>query len=363
MKGMLSCSKLHEVIYKAFSRKNDNPQRTRRISLLDNLLSGYAVFSLKYPSLLQFDHGRNDELVQDNLKSLYGIARAPSDTYLRERLDTVSPAFLRQPFRRIFHLLQRGKGLEGFDYLDDHYLLSIDGTGYFSSSQVHCEQCCQKRHRDGRVTYYHQRLSAALVHPDKSEVFPLAPEPIMQQDGQRKNDCERNAATRLLNALRREHPHMKLIIVEDGLASNAPHIRHLQKLNLRFILGAKQTGHQFLFDWVNTTVGTKTYEFIDDKGIKHNFRPLNGVPLNDANFDLEVNFLEYWEHHPSGKTQHFSWVTDITITPENLMQLMRAGRARWKIENETFNTLKTQGYHFEHNFGHGYRHLSQGNRA
>ncbi|SET52297.1 hypothetical protein SAMN05216326_1332 [Nitrosomonas marina] len=54
----------------------------------------------------------------------------------------------------------------------------------------------------------------------------------------------------------------------------------------------------------------------------------NGAPLNDANFELEVNFLEYWEHHPSGKTQHFSWVTDITITPENLMQLMRAGRAR-----------------------------------
>jgi hypothetical protein len=56
-------------------------------------MSGFAVFSLKYPSLLQFAQDRNDELVQDNLKSLYGIARAPSDTYLRERLDNVSPEF------------------------------------------------------------------------------------------------------------------------------------------------------------------------------------------------------------------------------------------------------------------------------
>ena len=115
----------------------------------------------------------------------------------------------------------------------------------------------------------------------------------MQQDGHSKNDCERAAVVRLLNALRREHPHMKLIVIEDGLASNAPHIRLLQKMNLRFILGAKQTDHQFLFDWVNTTQGVRTDEFIDDKGIRHSHRYLNGAPLNDANFELEVNFLEY----------------------------------------------------------------------
>ncbi len=87
---------------------------------------------------------------------------------------------------------------------------------------------------------------------------------------------------------------------------------------------------------MNNVQGVKTDEFIDGNGIRHSFRYLNGAPLNDANFELEVNFLEYREYHPSGETQHFSWVTDITITPENLMQLMRAGRARWKIENETF---------------------------
>ena len=338
--------------------KIEDTKTSRSLPLSDCLMSGLAVFSLKYPSLLQFDQGREDDLIQSNLKSLYGIKRAPSDTYLRERLDDVSPEALRRSFRRLLHLLQRGKGLEGFDYLDGHYLLSIDGTGYFSSSEVHCKQCCQKHHRDGHVTYYHQMLSAVLVHPEKSEVFALAPEPIMQQDGNSKNDCERNAAKRLLNALRREHPHMKLVVIEDALASNAPHIRLLKELNLRFILGAKQTDHQFLFDWVDTIEGVKTEEITNENGITHCFRYLNKVPLNDANFELEVNFLEYWEHHSSGKTQHFSWVTDITITSTNLMQLMRSGRARWRIENETFNTLKTQGYHFEHNFGHGYKNLS-----
>ena len=178
--------------------------------------------------------------------------------------------------------------------------------------------------------------------------------PILKKDGARKNDCERNAATRLLEDVRREHPHLKLIVVEDGLASNGPHL--LKGLDLRFILGAKPGDHKFLFEWVNSAPSVEHQEFTDENDIRHEFR--YGVPLNDTHFDLEVNFLEYWEKRPNGKKQHFSWVTDLPINEENAMQLMRAGRARWKIENETFNTLKNQGYCFEHNFGHGKKNLS-----
>lgn len=330
----------------------------RGITLADCLSSGLAVFGLKYPSLLQFDQHNNEALIQSNLQSLYGVSRAPSDTYLRERLDTVDPAWLRDAYTRLFALLQRGKGLEGLSYLDGHYLLSIDGTGYFSSPSVHCENCCQKQHRDGRITYYHQMLGAVLVHPDQQEVIPLAPEPILQQDGSKKNDCERNAAKRLLQAIRREHPHLKLLVVEDALASNGPHLRLLKDLDMRFIVGAKQADHKLLFDWVDHAAATTTTALVDQQGVQHRFRYLNHAPLNDANFDLEINFLEYWETSPSGKTQHFAWVTDVPIHADNLMVLMRGARARWKIENETFNTLKNQGYHFEHNFGHGNQHLS-----
>lgn len=265
---------------------------------------------------------------------------------------------MRPLYTSLFAQLQRGKGLEEFAYLDDHYLLSLDGTGYFSSQKVHCEQCGVKHHRNGTTTYYHQMLGAVLVHPALKEVIPLAPEPILKQDGAKKNDCERSAAKRLLKDLRREHPHLKLIVIEDALASNAPHIRLLKALDLRFILGAKPSDHAFLFEWVEQTRNTAGYTCTDENGIEHRFRYLNGAPLNYTHFDLEVNFLEYWETRPNGKVQHFSWVTDIPIDQGNLMTLMRGGRARWKIENETFNTLKNQGYHFEHNFGHGYKNLA-----
>ena len=124
-----------------------------------------------------------------------------------------------------------------------HYLLSVDGTGYFSSSRVHCGNCCQTHRRVGRTTYYHQLLGAVPVHPAHREVFPLAPVPIVKADGRKKNDCERNAAKRLLRDVRREHPHLRLIAVEDALASNGPHIELLKALDMRFVLASSARGN------------------------------------------------------------------------------------------------------------------------
>jgi len=104
-----------------------------------------------------------------------------------------------------------------------------------------------KEHKNGTVTYEHQMLAAVLVHPDLKEVIPLAPEPIQKQDGSTKNDCERNAARRLLQKIRQEHPRLKLIVVEDGLASNGPHVRDLIACDMHFILGVKPGDHVFLF--------------------------------------------------------------------------------------------------------------------
>lgn len=158
------------------------------IALVDQLMSGLALFRLKSPSLLQFDRdSREETTTRANLRSLYGVARAPSDSRFRERLDALDPSALRPVYTALFAQLQRGKGLEGFAYLDGNYLLSLDGSGYFSSKTVHCPHCGEKHHRDGSVTYYHQMLGAVLGHPDQSEVIPLAPEPILKQDGAKKN--------------------------------------------------------------------------------------------------------------------------------------------------------------------------------
>jgi hypothetical protein len=70
----------------------------------------------------------------------------------------------------------------------------------------------------------------------------------------------------------REVPFLKLIVIEDALASNTPHIRLLEESDLRFILGAEQSDHTFLFDWVEQTSSTSEYALTDEKGIHHRFR-------------------------------------------------------------------------------------------
>jgi hypothetical protein len=360
MKKHVSMPSLLRRTRQQFAKVPDKESSRARLSLADCLMTGLAVFSLKYPSLLQFDDDYNsEEIIRHNLATLYDVAKAPCDTYLRERLDPIHPVELRRPFNRIFALLQRQKALEPYQYYENHYLISLDGTGCFSSPEIQCESCCVKEHKDGSKTYYHQMLGAVLVHPDQKVVIPLAPEPILKQDGARKNDCERNAAKRLIESIRREHPHLKIIITEDALASNAPHIQVLQQHNMRYILGAKPHDHKYLFDFVESVWEPRDQkEERDASGTLHRYRWVNQVPLNEANPDVLVNFLEYWEIPANGKTQHFTWVTDFTLVPSNIGFIMRGGRARWKIENETFNTLKNQGYEFEHNFGHGYHYLS-----
>jgi hypothetical protein len=349
---------LLDTLQTRFATIEDPRSKDHTISLADALMSGFALFALKDPSLLAFQ----ERIKDDNLRSIYGIEHVPCDSQLRTILDPIDPQSLRPCFTDVFRALQRGKALETLVFYQGCYLLSLDGSGYFSSEKIHCASCLEKHHANGKVTYSHQLLSGAIVHPDFAEVIPVAPEPIIKQDGSTKNDCERNACKRFLGKFRQDHPQLGVIVVEDGLSSNGPHILDLKEQRMHFILGAKAGDHGSLFALLAKAVDAGTAQvltlFDKDTGILHHFRWLTGVPLNDSHPDLLVNFLEYWEIGKDGKVQYFSWVTDLDLSEESVWFVMRGGRARWKIENETFNTLKNQGYHLEHNFGHGERNLS-----
>lgn len=356
----LSAPGLIQAIYRQFFKIPDPREfaRTDAIPLRDHLMSGLAVFGLKCPSLLDYDRKRKDPATELNLRDLYHVGSPPSDTYMRERLDRVDPDALRPAFKKVFALFQRGKGLEGFEYMDGYVLLTIDGTGQFSSSNVCCPQCCVKQHANGVKSYYHQMLGACVVHPDKRNVIPLCPELILNQDGSSKNDCERNATKRFLENFRREHPFLRVIITADGLASTAPNVRMLEDGEFRYILGAKPGDHHFLFEQLESSEDSSYHELTTEDEHYHQFRFLNGVSLNKSNQDLKVNVLEYRHTDSKGKERTFSWITNIRISTANVLMIANGGRARWKIENETFNTLKNLGYNFEHNYGHGKKYLS-----
>lgn len=327
--------------------------------LADAIMSGFAMFSLKDPSMLAFEERRDDS----NMKTIFHIGQIPCDTQSREILDPVEPDSLRPMFNDIFRYLQRGKVLERFRF-QGHYLVSVDGTGHFSSNSISCPSCMCKTSKNGQKTYYHQLLAAAVVSPGEDAVIPLAPEPIVKQDGATKNDCERNAAKRLLWKFRQEHPLLKVIVIEDGLASNAPHIRLLQELNMRFLLIVKEDDHQYLFNEVLRAYDqdraiTLSYPHEDNPKVSCEITIVHDLPLNASNSDIRVTFVEYSEYAEDGtRLRHFAWITDLEVTRENAPEIVAAGRSRWKIENETFNVLKNHGYQLEHNYGHGKQNLS-----
>ena len=353
----LSANALLSKLRSGFADLADHRSGDVDIALSDALMSAFALFSLKSPSLLAFDKERTE----DNLQRLYGIKHVPCDTAMREILDPVEPESLRPMFKQVFRQLQRGKALDAMVFVQGHYLLALDGTGYFSSTQIHCASCLEQHHRNGTVTYSHQLLGAALIHPDKREVIPLMPEPIVKPDGASKNDCERNAAKRFLTKFRQDHPHLQVIVTEDSLSSNAPHIEMLHDHNVHYLLGVKEGDHAFLFQQVTQAEQARRVTYYErqdaETGAHHRFRFVSNMPLNASHAALRVNFIECWETL-NGKVQHFSWITDLRVHKGTVYRLMQGARARWRIENETFNTLKNQGYHFEHNFGHGYQHLS-----
>src|SRR5713226_796192 len=309
----LSADALFRLVHSGFDHIPDHRPVDADISLTDALMSAFAMFSLKAPSLLAFAKER----AEGNLHTIYGIQRVPCDTHMREILDPLFPKALRPVFTSVFRQLQRGKALEAMTFLDGHYLLALDGTGYFSSTTIHCASCLHKVHRNGAITYFHQLLGAAIIHPDMREVIPLMPEPIVKHDGTAKNDCERNAAKRFVAKLRQDHPHLQFIVTEDSLSSNAPHIATLQAYDLRYLLGVKEGDHAYLFKQVQAAehAGRVTYYARHDRaaGVVHRFRFVNDVPLNAAHPGVRVNCIEYWEQG-AAKVQHFSWVTDLRVS-------------------------------------------------
>lgn len=359
----LSAPGLLNAVRQSFNRIPEHRKSgSVKIPLADALMSGLAIFAMKYPSLLKFDEQRNNKIIRSNLQNLYGVDKAPCDTQLREIADPVLPESLHPAYNALFRQLQRGRVLERYRFLDGHYLVSVDGTGHFASSKISCAECCSKEHRNGETGYYHQLLAAVIVHPDRSNVFPFAPEAIIKEDGKTKNDCERNAAKRLLFRIRKTHPNLPLIVVEDGLSANGPHIKLLKKLGFRFIIVVKEGDHQALFETIQEKYDNdemQGYSYYDEeKKATFMLRFVSDVPLNKTHPDILVNYLEHTEVVNGEERILYTWITDLKLNEENCHDVMRGGRARWKVENETFNTLKTQGYHFEHNYGHGEQHLA-----
>jgi hypothetical protein len=339
-------------------------------SLHDVVMSGTAMMHFQEPSLLQFQKHLEDEFHMSNLTTLFDVKSIPKSSQMKDILDVLPSSRFRPVFYDFFTRLQRGKQLKKFELFPGLYIVSVDGSEYFSSTQIQCPHCLKKVHNRGKenesVTYSHQILQAALMHPDQKQVIPLMPEEIRNEDGNEKQDCEINAGKRLIERIRKDHPHLGIILNGDGLYPKSTMVKAAKKANMHFIFVCKPDGNKTVMEWVGEQkkLGEfQTQSFVDTSGRTHTFGWINEVPLTSAIDSSDVNYFEYQLAVPQKDgtlkvTYKGSWVTDFEITQANVETLVKGARCRWKIENECFNTLKNQGYNIDHSYGHGDQNLS-----
>lgn len=327
---------------------------------LDALKSGFAMFNLKSDSLFGFRP--KTEMAMANLKSMFYIDKIPSDNGLRNILDKLDDKVLNQSFDKVIPYLKEHNILDEYRYWNDHLVVSIDGVQHQCSNKVKCEHCQVRKHSNGTETYHHSMLTAALVCPGQREVFVLKNEPILKQDGVEKNDCEQNASKRLFKELKYVNHEESIVYVLDALYACGPIIRCITEKSdkWKYLINAKEKGNKYLFeqfDKQNDAEELDWHERHAEDG-EYDFAFINELSVNKSNEDVKVNFLFCNFKPKKGKEISFSWITNIELNSDNVMDVMRMARSRWKIENEVFNTLKNQEYNYGHNFGHGKKNLA-----
>ena len=334
------------------------PTRDGAYSMADIGLSAFSLFFMGSPSFLAHQRALARGQGRSNCQTLFGMAAIPSDNYIRLMLDGASPAAFDTLFMRT---IEKAGPLTRFQCLGGRMLIALDGTEYFCSRKISCPQCSTRRRSDGGVECFHAFLGATIVAPGHHQVLPLPPEFIAPQDGAEKQDCERNAARRWLARHGRSVAYLRPIFLGDDLFACQPIATAIQQAGGNFILTCKPSSHQAITEYLH---GTKLEEHRQTVRKGRNvtttiYRWLSGVPLRGSADAMVVNWFSIESRNAAGKRTYYnSFVTDLPVTAGTVAELAACGRARWKIENETFNVLKTNGYNLEHSFGHGKQTLA-----
>lgn len=330
-------------------------------TMMDIGASAFSVFFTQEPSFLSYQERMQERYGLNNARTLFGIEYIPTDNHIRDLLDFVPPHTLNPVFTDCFIALKKSGDLTSFrtNVGTSDLLIALDGTWYFSSQTICCRQCSTKT-KEGETTYYHGMVNPAIVAPGNSRVIPLPPEFVLPQDGDTKQDCEHKAAKRWLKQHSATYSPYHVTILGDDLYCHEPLCKTITEAGFNFILVCKPDSHKTLYEWLK---GITEEKIIRKHSGKYQetwtYRYAGDVPLKDGENALSVNWCELTIIREDGKRLYKNaFVTSHPLTRETVEAIVAAGRARWKIENENNNTLKTKGYHLEHNYGHGKKHLA-----
>ena len=326
-------------------------------------MAAFSAFFMQSPSFLahQRQLGVGAGQGRSNCQTLFGMTAIPSDNHIRAMLDFVEPSSLYRLFDEALEAIERVGALSSLRGLSGHMLIAFDGTQYFCSNKLSCQNCSTRKRANGAVEYFHTLVAASIVTPGHNRALPLAPQFVQPQDGRDKQDCESRAARRWLIAHGERVKRLNPVYLGDDLYSNQPLCEAVVASGGHFLFVCKPDSHKTLNEYLTgLDLPSKSQEMRRGRQrATHVWRWMTDIPIRDGKDALSVNWLELVIKDAAGQIAYRnSFVTDLPVDADNVADLANAGRARWKIENETFNVLKTKGYNLEHNFGHGQKNLS-----
>ena len=367
MAPILSFDRLRSILVSTVRQLPDARTQPNRIyEMADAALGAFAVFWMQADSFLAYQQALQRRQGQNNARSLFGLDQVPSDGQIRNLLDTVAPEQLAPPFWRVFEQLREGDYLQAYQGHLGRWLCALDGTQYFSSQKIHCDQCTT-RVVNGRTYYSHSLVAPLLVAPGENRVIALEPEFVRPQDGCEKQDCELRAAERWLQRNAKRFPAGSVTLLGDDLYCHQPFCELVLAQHWHFVFTCKPDSHPALYQEIELlTKAGGVYEVSQRRwtGQRHElwrYRYALRVPLRADTHPLYVNWCEVTiTDEATGELLYRNaWATDHPLTESGLHDFVLAARTRWKSENENNNVLKNYGYHLEHNFGHGQQYLAQ----
>jgi len=335
--------------------------KNSRYGMEDAALSAFSVVFTQTPSFVSYQRAMEQNKGHSEAQSLFGVHQIPSDNHICKLLDPVKPTAVFAVFEEIFAVLKQQGQLDNFRAVADTLLLVLDGTEYFSSSQIHCSQCSTRQRKSGETRYFHSVVTPVMVCPGQSHVMPLVPEFIVPQDGHDQQDCENAAAKRWLLEHGAQYSPFRVTVLGDDLYCHQPLCQLLLAQHFNFILVCRPESHTTLYEHLEAAavpmvVRERWTGKIEET---YTYRYLNEVPLREGEDARLVNWCELTVTRPHGQvTYKNSFATNHWITDDTVADIVLADRTRWKVENENNNTRKTKGSNLEHNFGHGKQHLS-----
>jgi len=367
MSKTLTFDDLREAFHRVLNGLPDHRTgQNTTYSIKDAALGAFSVFFTQSPSFLAHQRTMQQTKGHSNAKNIFGIEIIPCDNHIRNLLDPIAPRYLSPMFEWTFNALEAAGELDSFRSLGGNLHVALDGVHYFSSKNIHCRNCSHKTASNGVTTYYHSAITPVVVAPGNKRVIALEPEFIVPQDGHDKQDCEQAAAKRWINQHAGQYAPRKVTLSGDDLYCKQPFCELALDKKFNFLLVCKPESHKTLYERIESletdgSLSELTVHCLTKDGLEvYTYRYANGVPLRAGEDALLVNWCEVvvTEGSDGDVLYHNTFATSHQVTDRTIHSIICNGRAHWKIENENNNVLKNRGYHLEHNFGHGEKHLS-----